>query len=81
MAQGRNGKLKCHCRPRLMREIDMDRLYDRDKDEYCCLCCLWVDAQISVSFKNILLGGKTCAHIFFIMITGMNGESRYESEP
>ncbi len=39
MAQGRKGKLNYRCPRCLMREIDMDMLYDRDRDEYYCLRC------------------------------------------
>ena len=39
MAQGRKGKLNYRCPRCLMREIDMDMLYDRDADEYYCLRC------------------------------------------
>ena len=42
MAQGRKGKLNYRCPRCLMREIDMDMLYDRDKDEYYCLRCSFV---------------------------------------
>ena len=39
MAQGRKGRLNYRCPRCLMREIDLDMLYDRDKDEYYCLRC------------------------------------------
>ncbi|MFH1523437.1 MAG: hypothetical protein ABIF04_00560 [Chloroflexota bacterium] len=39
MAQGRKGKLNYRCPRCLMREIDMDMLYDREADEYYCLRC------------------------------------------
>ena len=42
MAQGRKGKLNYRCPRCLMREIDMDMLYDADKDEYYCLRCSFV---------------------------------------
>jgi hypothetical protein len=39
MAQGRKGRLNYRCPRCLMREIDMDLLYDPDRDEYYCLRC------------------------------------------
>ena len=42
MAQGRKGKMNYRCPRCMMREIDMDLLYDRDKDEYYCLRCSFV---------------------------------------
>ncbi len=39
MAQGRKGELNFRCPRCLMREIDMDMLYDKDADEYYCLRC------------------------------------------
>jgi hypothetical protein len=39
MAQGRKGKVNYRCPRCLMREIDMDMLYDQVKQEYYCLGC------------------------------------------
>jgi hypothetical protein len=39
MAQGRKGRLNYRCPRCLMREIDIDLLYDKDRDEYYCLRC------------------------------------------
>jgi hypothetical protein len=39
MAQGRKGKLNYRCPRCLMREIDMDMLFDTAKGEYYCLRC------------------------------------------
>ena len=39
MAQGRKGKLNFRCPRCLMREIDMDMLYDAGREEYYCLRC------------------------------------------
>ena len=42
MAQGRKGKLNFRCPRCLMREIDMDLLYDEAKGEYYCLRCSFI---------------------------------------
>jgi hypothetical protein len=52
MAQGRKGKLNYRCPRCLMREIDMDMLYDRDRDEYYCLRCSFVGAEDEVLRLN-----------------------------
>ncbi len=39
MAQGRKGKLNYRCPRCMMREIDMDMLYDQEADEYYCIRC------------------------------------------
>ena len=44
MAQGRKGKLNYRCPRCLMREIDMDMLFDADRGEYYCLRCSFVGA-------------------------------------
>ena len=62
MAQGRKGKLNYRCPRCLMREIDMDMLYDRDADEYYCLRCSFTGNEKEVlastpsSAKNIMTG-------------------------
>ena len=48
MAQGRKGKLNYRCPRCLMREIDMDMLYDRDRDEYYCLRCQYTGTEEDV---------------------------------
>jgi hypothetical protein len=48
MAQGRKGRLNYRCPRCLMREIDMDMLYDRDKDEYYCLRCSFIGNEQEV---------------------------------
>ena len=52
MAQGRKGRLNYRCPRCLMREIDMDMLYDRDKDEYYCLRCSFVGDEKEVQRLN-----------------------------
>lgn len=52
MAQGRKGRLNYRCPRCLMREIDMDMLYDRDKDEYYCLRCSFTGNEREVLRLN-----------------------------
>ncbi len=61
MAQGRKGKLNYRCPRCLMREIDMDMLYDRDKDEYYCLRCSFVSDEPEVLRLNAKLREKNRA--------------------
>ena len=52
MAHGRKGKLNYRCPRCLMREIDMDSLYDRDKNEYYCLRCSFTGNEKEVLRPN-----------------------------
>lgn len=52
MAQGRKGKLNYRCPRCMMREIDMDMLYDSEKDEYYCLRCSFTGNEIEVKRLN-----------------------------
>jgi hypothetical protein len=52
MAQGRKGKLNYRCPRCLMREIDMDMLYDSEKDEYYCLRCSFTGSEQEVQRLN-----------------------------
>jgi hypothetical protein len=52
MAQGRKGKLNYRCPRCLMREIDMDLLYDKDQDEYYCLRCSFSGDEMEVQRLN-----------------------------
>ena len=52
MAQGRKGKLNYRCPRCLMREIDMDMLYDKDEDEYYCLRCSFTGSENEVQRLN-----------------------------
>lgn len=52
MAQGRKGKLNYRCPRCLMREIDMDMLYDRQTDEYYCLRCSFTGNEEEVLHLN-----------------------------
>ena len=53
MAQGRKGKLNYRCPRCLMREIDMELFYDRNKDEYYCLRCSFVGDENKVQCLNV----------------------------
>jgi hypothetical protein len=52
MAQGRKGKLNYRCPRCLMREIDMDMLFDSTRQEYYCLRCSFVGNEAEVSRLN-----------------------------
>jgi len=52
MTQGRKGRLNYRCPQCLMREIDMDMLYDREKDEYYCLRCSFTGDEREVLHWN-----------------------------
>ena len=52
MAQDRKGKLNYRCPRCLMREIDMDMLYDEDRDEYYCLRCPFTGDENEVKRLN-----------------------------
>ena len=52
MSQGCKGRLNYRCPRCLMREIDMDMLYDRDKDEYYCLRCSFTGNEQEVLRLN-----------------------------
>ena len=52
MAQGVKGKLNYRCPRCLMREIDMDMLYDKEKDEYYCIRCSFVGNEEEVKRIN-----------------------------
>jgi hypothetical protein len=52
MAQGRKGKLNFRCPRCLMREIDMDMLYDTGREEYYCLRCSFTGNEEEVLRLN-----------------------------
>ena len=52
MAQCRKGKLNYRCPRCLMREIDMDMLYDTEKNEYYCLRCSFTGDEIEIKRLN-----------------------------
>ena len=52
MAQGRKGKLNYRCPRCLMREIDMDMLYDTESGEYYCLRCSFTGNEKEVKRLN-----------------------------
>jgi DNA-directed RNA polymerase subunit RPC12/RpoP len=58
VAQGRKGKLNYRCPRCLMREIDMDMLFDAGKGEYYCLRCSFVGPEIEVRRLNAQFRAK-----------------------
>jgi predicted RNA-binding Zn-ribbon protein involved in translation (DUF1610 family) len=52
MAQGRKGRLNYRCPRCMMREIDMDMLYDKDQHEYYCLRCSFTGDEAEVQRLN-----------------------------
>jgi len=52
MAQGRKGKLNYRCPRCMMREIDMDLLYDRSLGEYYCLRCSFTGSENDIILLN-----------------------------
>lgn len=52
MAQGRKGKLNYRCPRCLMREIDMDMLFDTESGEYYCLRCSFTGTEKEVKRLN-----------------------------
>ncbi len=58
MAQGRKGKLNYRCPRCLMREIDMDMLYEQDRDEYYCLRYSFTGNEEEILRLNVLFRDK-----------------------
>jgi DNA-directed RNA polymerase subunit RPC12/RpoP len=58
MAQGRKGKLNYRCPRCLMREIDMDMLFDAAKNEYYCLRCSFHGDEAEVQRLNAQFRAK-----------------------
>jgi hypothetical protein len=58
MAQGRKGKLNYRCPRCMMREIDMDMLYDQEADEYYCIRCSFTGNEKEVLRLNDLFRQK-----------------------
>ena len=58
MAQGRKGKLNYRCPRCLMREIDMDMLYDTAREEYYCLRCSFFGPESEVLRLNAQFRSK-----------------------
>ncbi|MBI9050633.1 MAG: hypothetical protein JEZ00_14525 [Anaerolineaceae bacterium] len=52
MAQGVKGKLNYRCPRCLMREIDMDMLYDNENKEYYCIRCSFIGDEKEVQRVN-----------------------------
>jgi hypothetical protein len=58
VAQGRKGKLNYRCPRCLMREIDMDMLFDGERAEYYCLRCSFVGSESEVLALNAQFRAK-----------------------
>ncbi len=52
MAQGRKGKLNYRCPLCLRRDIDMDMLFDGEKNEYYCIRCSFTGTETQVQVLN-----------------------------
>lgn len=54
MSQGRKGKMNYRCPNCFAKEVDVDLLYDKDKDEYYCIKCYFVgtEAEILSSYER-----------------------------
>jgi hypothetical protein len=52
MAQGRKGKLNYRCPLCFRRDIDMDMLFDGEKNEYYCLRCSFTGSETQVQVLN-----------------------------
>ncbi len=52
MAQGRKGKLNYRCPLCLRRDIDMDMLFDNEKNEYYCIRCSFKGTEDEVKVRN-----------------------------
>ena len=52
MAQGRKGKLNYRCPLCFRRDIDMDMLFDSEKNEYYCIRCSFAGTEAQVQAVN-----------------------------
>ena len=52
MSQAGKGRLNYRCPICFIREIDMDLLYDRDKNEYYCIRCPFVGTEEEILELN-----------------------------
>jgi len=52
MAQGRKGKLNYRCPLCFRRDIDMDMLFDSEKNEYYCIRCSFTGTEAQVQAIN-----------------------------
>ncbi|MGD1041958.1 MAG: hypothetical protein ABR913_02710 [Sedimentisphaerales bacterium] len=52
MAQGRKGKLNYRCPLCFRRDIDMDMLFDSEKNEYYCIRCSFTGTETQVQVLN-----------------------------
>ena len=54
MAQSGKGRLNYRCPSCFMRDLDIDMIYDKDKEEYYCLRC-----QFTGTEEDVLAGNET----------------------
>lgn len=52
MAQGGKGKLNYRCPLCFRRDIDMDMLFDSEKNEYYCIRCSFTGSETQVQVLN-----------------------------
>ena len=52
MAQGRKGKLNYRCPLCFRRDIDMDMLFDSEKNEYYCIRCSFTGTEEEIQVRN-----------------------------
>ena len=52
MAQGGKGKLNYRCPLCFRRDIDMDMLFDKEKNEYYCIRCSFTGSEEEVQVRN-----------------------------
>jgi hypothetical protein len=52
MAQGGKGKLNYRCPLCFRRDIDMDMLFDSEKNEYYCIRCSFTGTEEEVQVRN-----------------------------
>jgi hypothetical protein len=52
MSQAGKGRLNYRCPICFGREIDMDLLYDKEKEEYYCLRCPFVGTEVEILELN-----------------------------
>jgi hypothetical protein len=52
MSQGRKPEIRYRCPGCFMKEVDVDLLYDKKKDEYYCIKCCFVGKEDEVLEYN-----------------------------
>jgi hypothetical protein len=51
MSQGRKGKINYRCPNCLLRDIDFDLLYEKEKNQYYCRRCNWEGEEQEILFS------------------------------